>query len=200
MKPISSKIWDAIIDISPIQFGIYDLEEHTQIYSSGIAEKLLGYDFGELQNFSHDFYRQLIAEEDFPSFKDNIQRLIDSKSDIQVEGIYRVKNKAGDIIWVRSHHRVLERDSDGRPIKLIASSEDITELKRLENQLEQEVSKLRAIPSENVEELRVQLNAVTNIMSQFRENHFTSEMDQRLWNYMYNSVRKMDNVLNDLLR
>ena len=199
MKSITPKIWNAIIDISPVQFGVYDLVEHTQVYSSGLAEKILGFDFEELQEFSRDFYRDLVVEEDFVVFENNLKRLIESDHDIVVEGIYRVKNKNGDIVWVRSHHRILERNSDGQPLKLIASSEDITELKKLEQQLEKEVNKLKAIPSKNVVELRIQLNAVTNIMTQFQENHFSSEMDRRLWSYMYNSVQKMNSVMDELM-
>jgi len=199
MKPITPKIWNAIIDISPVQFGVYDLVEHTQIYSSGLAEKLLGFNFEELQEFSQDFYKDLILAEDFPIFEKNLNLLLGSDQDIVVEGIYRVKNKKGEIVWVRSQHRVLERDDKGQPSKLIASSEDITELKLLEQKLEQEVTKLNAIPSKNIEELRIQLNAVTNIMDQFRENHFSSEMDRRLWSYMYNSVQKMNNVMEQLI-
>ena len=198
MEPITPKIWNAIIDISPVQFGVYDLKEQTQIYSSGLAEKLLGFSFKELQAYSHDLYKDIILEEDFPIFEKNLKLLLGSEQDILVEGIYRVKNKKGEIVWVRSHHRVLERDDKGQPSKLIASSEDITQLKLLELKLEQEVIKLNAIPSKNVEELQIQLNAVTNIMDQFRENHFSSEMDRRLWLYMYDSVQKMNTVIEQL--
>ena len=195
MKAISNKIWSAILDISPVQFGVYDLVNHLSIYSSGLAEKILGYNFEELQEFSHEFYKELILEEDFPKVINNLKTLTESKEDIELETIYRVKNKAGDIIWVRSHQRVLERDVDGQPIKIITSSEDITELKELEIKLEQEVNALNNIPCGNIQELRIQLNAVTNIMSLFRENHFSGEMDRRLWKYMYDSVGKMNEVL-----
>jgi PAS domain S-box-containing protein len=195
MESLNTKVWNAIIDISPVQFGVYDLEQHLQIYSSGLAEKVSGYTFDELQKFSKDFYQELILKEDFPQFENNLIRLLQSDKDLVVESIYRVRDKHGDLIWVRSNHRVLERDEQGQPIKLIASSEDITELKELEQRLETEVGKLQAIPSENLEELQVQLNAVSNIMCQFRENHFSSEMDRRLWNYMYHSVQKMDQVI-----
>ena len=200
MRPLDSKIWNAIIDISPVQFGVYDLEQHLQVYSSGLAEKVSGYSFDELQKFSRDFYKELILHDDFPSFEGNLNRLLQSDKDITVESIYRVRGKQGNLIWVRSNHRVFERDDQGQPIKIIASSEDITELKELEQKLEVEVDKLQAIPSENLDELRVQLNIVSNIMSLFRENHFSSEMDRRLWSLMYQSVHKMDQVINNLYR
>lgn len=195
MTAITPKIWNAIVDISPVQFGVYDLEQQMQIYSSGLAEKVLGYSFEELQEFSHDFYKELMHEEDSGKLENNLNRLLHAEEDIMVEGIYRVLDKQNNMLWVRSNHRVLERDQDGKPTKIISSSEDISELKELEQQLEVEVGKLYAIPSENIEELKVQLNAVNNIMCQFKENHFSSEMDRRLWNYMHHSVRKMNEVM-----
>lgn len=195
MTAITPKIWNAIVDISPVQFGVYDMVQQMQIYSSGLAEKVLGYSFEELQEFSHDFYKELLHEQDSQKLEQNLDKLLNTKQDIMVEGIYRVINKENNVIWVRSNHRVLERDEDGRPVKIISSSEDITELKALEQQLELEVGKLYAIPSENIEELKVQLNAVNNIMCQFKENHFSSEMDRRLWNYMHHSVKKMNHVM-----
>jgi PAS domain S-box-containing protein len=199
MKPITSKIWNAIIDISPVQFGVYDLTKHQRIFSSGLAEKLLGYSFEELQEFSHDFYRELIVEDDFRILESSLNRLLESDVNVSTESIFRIKDKLGKIIWVRVVQKVLERDSHGQPIKLVSSSEDITELKELEQELEREVRKLNAIPSENIEELRIQLNAVTNIMDQFRDYHFSSELDRRLWNYMFHSVKKMNQVVDDLM-
>lgn len=198
MESLSPKVWSAIIDISPVQFGVYDLEKHQQIFSSGLAEKVLGYNFDELQQFSREFYKQLILEDDYQILEDNLNKLLTSSHDLPVEGIFRVKNKQGEILWVRLIQRVLQRNPEGQPIKLVSSSEDITELKELEQRLEIEVRKLHSIPTKNIKELRVQLNAVTNIMDQFRENHFSSEMDRRLWNYMFSSVKKMDTVVNDL--
>ena len=195
MSAITPKIWNAIIDISPVQFGVFDLEKHMQVYSSGLAEQVLGYSFEELQEFSHDFYKELILKEDFHIFENNINKLLSSDKNLVVEGIYRVRSKDGEIIWVRSRQQVLECDHDGQPVKIISSSEDITELKELELQLHHEVGKLNAIPSENLEELKVQLNAVSNIVNQFQENHFSGEMDRRLWSYMHHSVKKMNEVI-----
>jgi len=199
MESIVPKFWNAIIDISPVQFGVYDLVKHQRIFSSGLAEKALGYSSEELQEFSKDFYRGLILEEDFQFFEKSVEYLLGSEERTSVEVIFRVRTKSGHIIWVRTHQRVLERGPDGKPVKVISSSEDITELKILELELKQEVNKLNAIPTENLKELRIQLNAVTNIMDQFGENHFSSEMDRRLWNYMTSSVKKMNQVVDDLI-
>ncbi len=199
MKQIPPKIWNAIIDISPVQFSVYDLVKHHRIFSSGLAEKILGYSYQELQQFSTNYYKDIIVEEDYPIIENNFNRLLNSVDDSMVEGIFRMKTKLGGIVWVRTHQRVLERDKNGKPSKIIASSEDITELKELEQRLEEEVGKLNAIPTKNLQELRIQLNAVTNIMDQFRENHFSSEMDRRLWGYMFSSVQKMNRVVDDLL-
>jgi len=200
MNPLYSKLWSAIIEISPVQFGVYDLVKHQQIFSSGLAEKVLGYSFEELQRFSKDFYKELIIEEDYHILEQNLKKILESEHDVPVESIFRVKSSKAAIIWVRLTQRVLERNNQGQPIKLVSSSEDITELKHLEQKLENEVNKLHAIPVQNIEELRIQLNAVTNIMDQFRDHHFTTEMDRRLWKYMFSSIQKMDAVVDELYK
>lgn len=198
MKSNVPKYWNEIIDISPVQFGVYDLVKHQMIFSSGRAEKALGFTSEELEEFSKDFYRELILEEDFPFLEKSVDILMESEGNASVEVIFRVRTKSDHVIWVRTHQHVLERGPDGKPVKLISSSEDITELKILELELKQQVDKLNAVPTENLKELRIQLNAVTNIMDQFRENHFSSEMDRKLWNYMGSSVKKMNQVVDEL--
>lgn len=192
------KYWNAIIDISPVQFGVYDLVKHQRIFSSGLAEKALGYTHEEMQEFSKDLYRGLILDEDYRFFEKSLEYLMGPEEYASVEVIFRVRTKTGNIIWVRTHQHVLERGPDGKPAKLVSSSEDITELKIIELELKEEVNKLNAIPTENLKELRIQLNAVTNIVDQFRENHFSSEMDRRLWNYMSCSIKKMNHVVDGL--
>jgi hypothetical protein len=49
MKSNVPKYWNAIIDISPVQFGVYDLVKHQQIFSRGLEEKALGYSSEELE-------------------------------------------------------------------------------------------------------------------------------------------------------
>jgi PAS domain S-box-containing protein len=48
---------------------------------------------------------------------------------------YRSRMRSGDWIWIRSTGRVVERDSAGRPLKLLGTHADITERKELERQL-----------------------------------------------------------------
>ena len=146
MKPPLQKFWNAVVEISPIQFGVYDLVKNTMEYSSGLAEKALGVDFNELQQLSHEFFKDLVHSEDYPLIEKNIEFLLNSTEEVTVESIYRVKSKSDAVIWVRSHHRVFERDEEGRPIKLIGYSEDITELKHLEMKLADGVKNLNRFP------------------------------------------------------
>ena len=195
----SESLLKAIVDISPVQFGVYDLVKHSLEFSSGLAERILGVDFQELQRLSQDFYRSIIYKEDYPHIERNLELLMNSQQDQTVESIFRVRAKGGKTVWVRAHHQVLERDQQGKPTKIITSSEDISELKALEQSLAEAVKNLQAVDAEDLEELQVQLNAVTMIVKMFKENHFSSKMDQRLWDFMRDSVLKMNEVLEEMV-
>ena len=73
--------------------------------------------------------QKFIVEEDIPAMTDAIRRaasMTDDNSETETETRFRTSN--GRTIWVRSIFK-LERDAQARPIKVIGSSQDITERK-----------------------------------------------------------------------
>ena len=51
------------------------------------------------------------------------------------EVAYRVKNKAGEWAWVQDKGKVVETDSEGRPLRVAGIQHDITILKQQEADL-----------------------------------------------------------------
>jgi PAS domain S-box-containing protein len=52
------------------------------------------------------------------------------------DAVYRMKHKDGSWRWVHSQGKVVARDSDGRPLRMIGINQDITEHKRAEDALQ----------------------------------------------------------------
>jgi diguanylate cyclase (GGDEF)-like protein/PAS domain S-box-containing protein len=48
----------------------------------------------------------------------------------EFEAEYRIKNMNGDYIWALSRGRAIEKDEMGRPVRIVGSTSDITEIKR----------------------------------------------------------------------
>lgn len=90
---------------------------------------LLGYEKGDLSATIADFDVCLLEED-----RDNIRAAIDSC--LQGHGPYRhehrMRRKDGTVIWVLDRGDVVERDAQGRPLRMVGSFSDVTERKMAE--------------------------------------------------------------------
>jgi PAS domain S-box-containing protein len=102
---------------------------------------LLGYEEGELPP-TWDTWRHLCHPEDRPE----AERLLHAYREApapQAEWEYRARHKSGGWTWFRRRARAVERDVQGRPLRVLGTDVDITASKRGEERLN---AVLRAIP------------------------------------------------------
>ncbi|MGA0561237.1 sensor domain-containing diguanylate cyclase [Ancylobacter sp. VNQ12] len=76
----------------------------------------------------------VVNPEDRPQVLRRYQDLLDGKTDL-FEATYRVQHKSGKWIWILGRGRIVERDGEGRPLRLLATSVDITRQKEIEEEL-----------------------------------------------------------------
>ena len=62
---------------------------------------------------------------------------------------YRIVQTDGTINWVLDRGVVIEKDADGKPLRIIGTHTDITRIKRTENELEQRAKQFKSL-SENI--------------------------------------------------
>lgn len=96
-------------------------------YVSPACETLLGYSQDEFTRLSG----QLIHPEDAPTLARAKQQALAGEP---ARVAYRIKKKDGDYVWFETLARPV-RDDSGRPTGLVTSSRDVTEQKRIEEQL-----------------------------------------------------------------
>lgn len=110
-------------------------------------EKLLGYSKAEMEQFSRS-WKNLIHQEDYHIIikydKDYLEGKISSHNEE-----YRIKKKDGSFIWVLDRGMLMSKTPDGKPIKIIGTHTDITDLKEVELSLEQSEKQFRSL-SENL--------------------------------------------------
>jgi PAS domain S-box-containing protein len=102
---------------------------------------LLGYDENELPP-TLDAWKALCHPEDL----DELRRLMREHSEGTrplVEFAYRARRKEGDWAWVLSRAKVVARDEQGNPVRMIGTDFDITARKRTEERL---AALIQAIP------------------------------------------------------
>ncbi|HSV96962.1 MAG TPA: PAS domain S-box protein [Spirochaetota bacterium] len=124
-----------IADTTPSILHVYDLKKRRTAYSNGQAAKILGYTTEQMRDEGFGMAGIVVHPDDSPGmieYLNKTSRIGDSEI-AEIE--YRAKHANGEWRWLRSRHVVFNRDADGLPARLLATTEDITEKKRVEEAL-----------------------------------------------------------------
>jgi PAS domain S-box-containing protein len=103
---------------------------------------MLGFENDDIEDV-YDFWKKSIHPDDKEQILNDLENFIARKLNIY-EGVTRLLHKNGYYVWVK-YSGLLEENSDGKPIKIIGTHIDITELKEKEHQLKLSEEKFRFI-------------------------------------------------------
>jgi len=95
------------------------------------------------ERLTFDRYLQTVHVDDRASVKQVFDRALSGDGEVNVE--YRVAPRDGQIRWIVVHGGQLERDPDGRPLRLRGVSRDITEHKRITAEMHRQRDQLSHI-------------------------------------------------------
>ncbi|MDI6031970.1 PAS domain-containing protein [Flavobacterium sp. LB2P84] len=114
--------------------------------------KILGYTNDEITNDA-EFWKNSTHPEDFLQIAIDLENFISKKS-LNYHGTARMIHKDGRTVWVK-YSGLLKKNKQGRPIKIIGTYIDISEIKEKEKELELSEEKFRFI-AENTTDLITQ--------------------------------------------
>lgn len=118
--------------------GIWDFDlQANENYISKSYYSSLGYDASELGPNIQEKIVELIHPDDRDSTLAFIERSIKAQGKFVVE--YRLRTKSGDYRWMQSHGRVVRRDEDGRPLRVVGAHTDIDARKKAEIALQETI-------------------------------------------------------------
>lgn len=113
--------------------GLWDWNISTgEIFRSRIAEPL-GWDPSELPG-GHDFRKQLVHPDDQEAVERTMQAHLRGEIP-RFEVEYRMRDKAGAWRWILDRGTVVERDAQGRPLRMAGTFKDMTAHKETESKL-----------------------------------------------------------------
>ena len=114
--------------------GVWDRDvRNNQIHYSAGWKALLGYEPHELTADLRESYNR-VHPDDLPFVQATIQAHFQQRtSAYEVE--HRVRCKDGSYKWINSRGKVVARDADGAPLRMVGTTTDITERKQLEADL-----------------------------------------------------------------
>ncbi|MEO6422571.1 MAG: PAS domain-containing protein, partial [Candidatus Nitrotoga sp.] len=127
--------------------GIWDRNISTgEIHYSGGWSAILGYSGLDITSRIEDSYTR-VHPEDLASVQERIQAHFDKKTEIY-EVKHRIRCKDGHYKWILSRGRVINRDPEGKPLRMIGMTTDITAMQALSNRLQQNIDLITCLTNE----------------------------------------------------
>lgn len=138
------------------QQGLYDLNVQTgEAVVNDEYAAMLGYDPATFQETNQKWRERLHPDDRDAVYRAYEEYIAGKRSIYQVE--FRQQTQSGEWIWILSIGKIVERDSEGRPLRMLGTHTDITERKRIE----EEVRKLNAELEDRVRARTEELEAKT---------------------------------------
>ncbi|MEO8634356.1 MAG: ATP-binding protein [Gemmatimonadales bacterium] len=120
---------------------------------------------------------------------------------VSFDVVYRTKHRQGDMIWINSRGRVVERDDAGRPVRMIGTVADISARKAQEALIEARNHELETLIHVISHDLREPLRAVESF-SRLVSDRYRDKLDERGTDFLDRIVRatgRMSQLLDDIV-
>ena len=128
---ISRERLELVLDAS--DEGYWDWNLLTgEVLHSPRYDAMLGYQAGELDT-SYAAWRGLVHPEDQAALEASFKEILESREDMY-SSEFRIRCKPGNYIWIHGRGKIVQRDSDGKPLRMVGTNTDIDERKKLEEQ------------------------------------------------------------------
>ncbi|MDO9213946.1 MAG: PAS domain S-box protein [Methylococcales bacterium] len=137
----SESRWKFAIEGSGGGLWDWNIVNNTAFYST-FWKEMIGYSEDEIGNELEEF-EQRIHPEDKSAVLIAVQNCLDGKTPIY-QSEYRFCCKNGSYIWVIDRGIVIDRDEEGKPLRMIGTHIDITERKLAEETIQASKAKLEA--------------------------------------------------------
>ncbi|MEQ9622721.1 PAS domain S-box protein [Coleofasciculus chthonoplastes] len=126
---------EKIINASPQLLYLFDPTAGTDLYINRQSLDILGYNPEEIIRRGMEFFLDVLHPDDLPLIERNIKFWLTASDSDVLTTESRFRHKDGSWRWLLSREVVFERDENNRVIRILGTSQDITELKEAEEAL-----------------------------------------------------------------
>ncbi|HEY9831185.1 MAG TPA: PAS domain S-box protein [Stenomitos sp.] len=191
---------ERIANASPHLWYIYDHLEQRNIYTNRELAAVLGYTPEEMQSMGSALLPSIVHPDDLATFPLHLKKWDTATDDDILDIEYRIKNAQGEWRTLLTLETVFERTADGKVKQVIGTSTDISDRKRIEEELQESALRERAIAhvlqrmrqtlnidaifSSTTEELRHVLNCDRTVIYRFNSDwsgEFVAESVAKGW-------------------
>ncbi len=179
-----NKILELAFEIGNIGIWEWDLENEKNYYDENWAQ-MLGYEKEELENTQRQ-WKNLIHPEDKEKVLKKLRRHFKGEEKL-FKAEYRLKTKYGNWKWILTRGKVIQRNENNDPERLIGVHQNIHNKKKTEIELKEKEKRYRTI-TENTEDM-------ISIINSDYEPKFIKESHKRILGYEGKNLIE-ENVLN----
>jgi PAS domain S-box-containing protein len=140
------KLLETILDVVLGGYWDWDIAAHQTYYSPGF-KRMFGYEEDELPN-DPEMWQSLVFPQDLQKAVRAFDQYIHSQDETPYQNELRYRHKDGSTVWVLCSGQVIERDPEGRPLRVVGCHVDISDRKFLEAALKESESTLHDILSQ----------------------------------------------------
>lgn len=193
-----------ITDSSTSGIYIYNIKEGTNTFMNNQYEKILGYTINDINAMSYEAFMSLFHADDVTSIQQHMQKVYSGEEHSKIE--YRFKHKQGHWVWCYSIDSPFEYDSNGDLISFIGVFIDISEKKKVEEQL---VKSVKIAEAANIyknqflanmsHEIRTPMNGIVGFADLLKVDNLTPLTRNRYIDIIKNSSNQLLNLINDII-
>lgn len=195
---IDKRFLCSIYRSAPTPFGAFDINNKELIYSSGLAEKILGYSKEEISRFAENDFNELVHPEDRAKNEEILRMLNESKDGEVVRTILRVRASNGDYRHFQINDMVYERDENDKPTKFSTVIQDVTREADLKEKFEAASKTIESIRFKNSHELRAPVATIMSIVDLIGSEDFHNEYQRELFQYLGKTIQKLDEIIHEI--
>ncbi|MEI7893525.1 MAG: PAS domain S-box protein, partial [Myxococcales bacterium] len=134
-----------LVASTPNLLYIYDRVEQRTVYANRDFVEVFGEGIGDVRRSGVDQDLCWIHPDDTLRLQVHEERLRRAADDDVLELEYRVQSASGDWRWLLDREVVFARGSDGAPIQVLGTAQDITGRKQIEEALQESEERFRSI-------------------------------------------------------
>ncbi len=114
--------------------GIWECSPQTgEVHYSPRYYTMAGYEPNEFEQ-TFDEFKKRVHPDDFAIIETSLQRYLAGETDAH-DAEFRFRHKDGSYMWLRTRGKIIERDANGAPLRLMGTHTDITQRKIAERAL-----------------------------------------------------------------